>query len=98
MHGSGHLTPVGPRMRYGMDAAKGVGYLQKRNFVHRDIAARNILLQKGSCKIGDFGMSTPLANGGEYYKSSGGKVPLRWCVRAWLSELALCVLCAVTVL
>ena len=86
MHGSGHLTPVGPRMRYGMDAAKGVGYLQKRNFVHRDIAARNILLQKGSCKIGDFGMSTPLATGG----ACTCMLCCRWCDVVQLYAVATC--------
>eukprot|EP00040_Diaphanoeca_grandis_P026712 m.150012 g.150012 ORF g.150012 m.150012 type:complete len:594 (+) comp30701_c0_seq2:251-2032(+) len=75
----GDKINIGIRMRYAMDCAKGLEYLQDLFFVHRDLAARNILLARGTCKIGDFGLSTPLAHAGDFYKSSGGKVPLRWC-------------------
>lgn len=40
-----------------MNIAKGLEHMHSNNVVHRDIAARNILLSKDmKCKISDFGM------------------------------------------
>lgn len=49
------------RMRFAMEVSMGLEYLKLVKCIHRDIAARNILLTKGTCKIGDFGMSCPIA-------------------------------------
>ena len=39
------------------DAASGVSYLHAHRYVHRDIAARNVVLSEGFvAKIGDFGL------------------------------------------
>jgi ephrin-B len=58
----------------------GLACLARKSFVHRDIAARNILLDKDlNCKISDFGM-TRYAADDDYYvvASKGTKVPARW--------------------
>ncbi|VDN29356.1 unnamed protein product, partial [Cylicostephanus goldi] len=54
-------------------------YLSSKGFVHRDVAARNILVNgKNSCKIGDFGLCRNLYSDSSLYKSKGGRLPLKW--------------------
>ena len=44
--------------RLAADCAEGLAYLTLHGFIHRDVAARNILLSsERRCKIADFGMS-----------------------------------------
>jgi len=60
--------------------AKGLDYLSKKRFVHRDIAARNCLVDSPFvCKIADFGLSRDVY-GSDYYKVGGGSacLPVRW--------------------
>ncbi len=45
-------------LRLAHDCSKGLAYLQSIKYVHRDIAARNVLLSRTYvAKIGDFGMA-----------------------------------------
>ena len=49
--------------------AKGMAYLESKNYVHRDLAARNVLLvDEHHAKISDFGMSKALGFDNLYYK------------------------------
>jgi tRNA A-37 threonylcarbamoyl transferase component Bud32 len=59
--------------------AAGLDYLLAKGFVHRDIAARNILLSPTHmmCKISDFGMSRDL-QAENYYVTRGGDIPVKW--------------------
>ena len=60
--------------------AKGLDYLSKKRFVHRDIATRNCLVNSQFvCKIADFGLSRDVY-GSDYYKVGGKSVclPVRW--------------------
>ena len=51
-------------LTYCHDVACGMHYLSSRRVVHRDVAARNVLLDSAHvCKISDFGMSKALAGG-----------------------------------
>jgi serine/threonine protein kinase len=55
--------------------AQGMAYLHSKNYVHRGLAARNVLLvSDNAAKISDFGMSKALNIGNDYYKVSY-KVP-----------------------
>jgi hypothetical protein len=67
------------RIMLAHDAAQGLKYLAACNIVHRDIAARNVLLNSEMRgKIADFGMSRESAADSAYYTSRGGAIPVRW--------------------
>ena len=58
-------------VKFTVDVARGFEYLQRKRFVHRDIAARNVLISGTYvAKIGDFGMARRMYNS-EYYLQSG---------------------------
>ena len=66
------------RARFAAECAEGLCFLHSRGFVHRDVAARNVLVSSGlQCKISDFGMSRDTENS-EYYHSKGGDIAVRW--------------------
>ncbi|XP_026145149.1 focal adhesion kinase 1-like isoform X1 [Carassius auratus] len=55
-----------------------LAYLESKRFVHRDIAARNVLVSSTDCvKLGDFGLSRYMEDC-SYYKASKGKLPIKW--------------------
>ncbi|XP_033759182.1 LOW QUALITY PROTEIN: uncharacterized protein LOC117341442 [Pecten maximus] len=43
-----------------MDVCKGLVYIHKKNFIHRDLKPGNILLQNGRAKIADLGLTKEL--------------------------------------
>ncbi|KAI1729719.1 protein tyrosine kinase domain-containing protein [Ditylenchus destructor] len=58
--------------------SSGLHYLSDQGCIHRDIAARNVLLDSANvCKISDFGMCRT-TDDLLYTTRSGGRVPLRW--------------------
>ncbi|XP_054709539.1 focal adhesion kinase 1-like [Uloborus diversus] len=64
-------------MSYAFQLSTALSYLESRKFVHRDIAARNVLVSSHDCvKLGDFGMSRWVED--HYYKASKGKLPIKW--------------------
>jgi Leucine-rich repeat (LRR) protein len=55
--GQGSLQ-TGHLLRIGRDVSRGFAYLQRVKYVHRDIAARNVLIGDGYvAKLSDFGMA-----------------------------------------
>jgi len=59
--------------------AAGMEYLAGRNFVHRDLATRNILVGDNlTMKISDFGLSRDAYNSDYYRVQSKSLLPVRW--------------------
>lgn len=60
-------------LKFSKDAAEGLFYLNTQNVVHRDIAARNCMLDgRMNLKLTDFGLARPLNNEGVYDISNLG--------------------------
>ncbi|XP_023401805.1 focal adhesion kinase 1 isoform X1 [Loxodonta africana] len=63
---------------YAYQLSTALAYLESKRFVHRDIAARNVLVSSPDCvKLGDFGLSRCMEDS-TYYKASKGKLPIKW--------------------
>uniref|UniRef100_A0A7E4V9Q7 non-specific protein-tyrosine kinase n=1 Tax=Panagrellus redivivus TaxID=6233 RepID=A0A7E4V9Q7_PANRE len=69
---------VGERIKFLVEAAEGMAFLQKNELVHRDLAARNCLISKfGKVKIADFGLSKLVSQlAGEQWLNQ--QIPVRW--------------------
>ncbi|KAK6043619.1 SH2 domain protein [Cooperia oncophora] len=64
------------KVNYVYGGARGMAYLQSKEIIHRDVAARNCLLgEKDEVKISDFGLSFI---GKTLKEKKLVKVPLRW--------------------
>ena len=83
------------RLRFGLQAALGVECLHKNDLVHRDIAARNVLLRREEgalrAKIADLGMTRELqkddgGGDGVYAPKSRSARPIRWIAPEILHE------------
>ncbi|KXJ25084.1 focal adhesion kinase 1 isoform X2 [Exaiptasia diaphana] len=65
-------------LNYIFQLSTALSYLESKNFVHRDIAARNVLVCSHKCvKLADFGLSRWIEEQA-YYKASKGKLPIKW--------------------
>ncbi|CAD5231565.1 unnamed protein product [Bursaphelenchus xylophilus] len=66
-------------LMFAVQISYGLEYLSQKGFVHRDVAARNVLVhEKTSAKIGDFGLCRYIYAESSQYKSKGGRLPLKW--------------------
>eukprot|EP00040_Diaphanoeca_grandis_P033697 m.206812 g.206812 ORF g.206812 m.206812 type:complete len:812 (-) comp32969_c3_seq2:226-2661(-) len=64
----------------GQQMAAGMDYIAKRNMIHMDLAARNVLLGRNNVvKIADFGLTRKLSPGKNYYRLMVTlKLPIKW--------------------
>ncbi|XP_068677817.1 focal adhesion kinase 1-like isoform X2 [Montipora foliosa] len=75
---SRHSINLETLLSYVFQLSTAMSYLESKNFVHRDIAARNVLVCTPKCvKLADFGLSR-WVDDQTYYKASKGKLPIKW--------------------
>ena len=81
---------LGQRLSICEQTAVGLGYMASKRFVHRDVAARNILVSADfRFKISDFGLGREVSEDAEgaYYRANRGlAMPVRWCSPEVLNE------------
>ncbi|XP_053958896.1 uncharacterized protein LOC128863661 [Anastrepha ludens] len=64
---------------YAMDVARGLSYLARQKYVHRDLACRNCLVDaQRVVKLGDFGMARSTYESDYYRFNRKGMLPVRW--------------------
>ena len=64
---------------YAVQIAKGMQFLTREGFIHRDLACRNILIFSDNLvKIGDFGMMRRMDSNGQYKMEEKRKIPIAW--------------------
>ncbi|XP_053293197.1 tyrosine-protein kinase Lyn [Pleuronectes platessa] len=58
--------------------AEGMAYIEKKNYIHRDLRAANVLVSESLlCKIADFGLARIIEDD-EYTAREGAKFPIKW--------------------
>ncbi|VDM44570.1 unnamed protein product [Toxocara canis] len=66
-------------LMFAVQISYGLEYLSQKGFVHRDVAARNVLVHdKTNAKIGDFGLCRYIYAESANYKGKGGRLPVKW--------------------
>lgn len=68
------------RLTFCAQVCQGLGYIAARHIVHRDVAARNVLLDSTNvCKVADYGMALSFnADSGKEYVRVGDELAVRW--------------------
>ena len=66
---------------------QGLVYIATRRVVHRDVAARNVLLDStGRCKVSDFGKACSLEGTDKEYIRATDQLAIRWCAAEVIRE------------
>jgi serine/threonine protein kinase len=64
---------------FAADIARALLYLSEQNYVHRDVAARNVLVaQNLTAKLTDFRLTQKVDENGQYQLKESGSLPIRW--------------------
>ncbi|NP_001037558.1 fibroblast growth factor receptor precursor [Bombyx mori] len=64
---------------FSYQVARGMEYLASRRCIHRDSAARNVLVSDDCVlKIADFGLAKDVHSNDYYRKKTEGRLPVRW--------------------
>uniref|UniRef100_A0A1A8N271 receptor protein-tyrosine kinase n=2 Tax=Nothobranchius pienaari TaxID=704102 RepID=A0A1A8N271_9TELE len=66
-------------MRFSYQVTEGLDFLSSRNCIHRDVAARNVLLtDRHVAKICDFGLARDIRNDDSYIVQGNALLPVKW--------------------
>ncbi|XP_035314189.1 macrophage colony-stimulating factor 1 receptor [Cricetulus griseus] len=66
-------------LHFSSQVAQGMAFLASKNCIHRDVAARNVLLTSGHvAKIGDFGLARDIMNDSNYVVKGNALLPVKW--------------------
>ncbi|XP_037657755.1 macrophage colony-stimulating factor 1 receptor [Choloepus didactylus] len=75
----GQALELGDLLRFCSQVAQGMAFLASKNCIHRDVAARNVLLASGCvAKIGDFGLARDIMNDSNYIVKGNARLPVKW--------------------
>ncbi|KAM9331636.1 macrophage colony-stimulating factor 1 receptor 2 [Pholidichthys leucotaenia] len=70
---------IGDLIRFSYQVAQGLDFLSSRNCIHRDVAARNVLLtNRHIAKICDFGLARDIRNDDSYIVQGNARLPVKW--------------------
>uniref|UniRef100_A0A669E5J4 receptor protein-tyrosine kinase n=1 Tax=Oreochromis niloticus TaxID=8128 RepID=A0A669E5J4_ORENI len=66
-------------LRFSFQVAQGLDFLASKNCIHRDVAARNVLLtSRREAKICDFGLARDIMNDSNYVVKGNARLPVKW--------------------
>ncbi|XP_061581158.1 macrophage colony-stimulating factor 1 receptor isoform X1 [Cololabis saira] len=66
-------------LRFSFQVAQGLDFLAAKNCIHRDVAARNVLLTSNrQAKICDFGLARDIMNDSNYVVKGNARLPVKW--------------------
>ncbi|KAL0993866.1 hypothetical protein UPYG_G00114910 [Umbra pygmaea] len=66
-------------LKFSFQVAQGMNFLASKNCIHRDVAARNVLLTDGHvAKICDFGLARDIENDSNYVVKGNARLPVKW--------------------
>ncbi|XP_057587157.1 macrophage colony-stimulating factor 1 receptor [Hippopotamus amphibius kiboko] len=75
----GRLLELRDLLHFSSQVAQGMAFLASKNCIHRDVAARNVLLTSGHvAKIGDFGLARDIMNDSNYIVKGNARLPVKW--------------------
>lgn len=66
-------------LKFSFEVAQGLDFLAAKNCIHRDVAARNVLLTDHRvAKICDFGLARDIMNDSNYVVKGNARLPVKW--------------------
>ncbi|XP_067674760.1 fibroblast growth factor receptor 3-like isoform X2 [Haliotis asinina] len=72
------LTPK-DMLSFALQIARGMAHIAAQKIIHRDVAARNVLIdRKHVCKVSDFGLARDVEGADVYERTNKGPLPIRW--------------------